>query len=188
MERPLLSRCHGQMLTARKYSVQSFLVNAHQTAQKMCWTLLSRSHHCGRSSRVKYYDLFALHTGNAKLQYFGASSEVIFLGRGTDKTQLTKSRLYWKLRVMRVITAVRVRLTDKTPLHDIKVGVWCVVRAARIIGQIFFSDKICWQNSVNVFLKIKIMSRRNMHSSSKTEQTSILPTVQCPNYTFLGTE
>jgi len=154
MERPSLDRCKGQMLSATKYSVQSFLINAHQTTQEMCWTLLSRSHHRGRSSRVKYYDLFALRTGNAKLQYFGTNREADF-PKKKDKTRLTTPRFYWKLRVIRVVTSVRVRLTEMALLHDIKVGVWCVVCATRIIGHVFFSDTTYWTNSVNVSWKLK---------------------------------
>jgi hypothetical protein len=39
-----------------------------------------------------------------------------------------------------MFTSGLVRLTDKMELHGIKIGVWCVVGATRIIGRVLFSD------------------------------------------------
>jgi hypothetical protein len=52
----------------------------------------------------------------------------------------------------RVWLATNPHESKDTPLHDQKVGVWCVISRTRIIGLFFFDDAIRWESYYEVVL------------------------------------
>jgi hypothetical protein len=121
----LLERCHGQMLSARQYSVKIFLINVHQTAQKLCSTDVNRLHHCGRNIRVKYCDLCTSWTGNVRPQGSVADSGDTFMKKWIKGSKHV-SIPYWKFRAMKQPLFLTLWI------HNSTVGVWCAVCATKI--------------------------------------------------------
>jgi hypothetical protein len=53
----------------------------------------------------------------------------------------SKNSLYW--------SAENSKLVHDLPLHDERIGVWCAVSAHKIIGPIFYDDKVNAAKYVN---------------------------------------
>jgi hypothetical protein len=72
-------------------------------------------------------DLQAVHDGilDPKLTFF--TDEAWFHLSGYINVQNNR---YW--------SSINPRQTFEVPLHDQKIGVWCVITASRIVGPIFF--------------------------------------------------
>jgi inhibitor of nuclear factor kappa-B kinase subunit alpha len=97
---------------------------------------------CQRRIHFCNWFLRAVHDGilDPKLTFF--TDEAWFHLSGYINAQNSK---YW--------SNINPRQTSEVPLHDQKIGVWCAISAARIVGPIFFEETINSERYVSDILQ-----------------------------------